>query len=284
MGLPDAMGLPPANDEAVMAASEFQQTAREELVEAANNIVEKMSGCDWYDLTIRNCHLATGADGTCGQMSLDLMVRGKRMTVTVRSKGSASLAEQLERSARLKWPAERDPVTRQVKGGRPEGMAKLRAAVRAAKAVWALADAVTRFPGVAEPRTLMALIDGLRLACRKDAARAARSARLFLGRLGKAAGLGGARGALRMYKGLVLTEKGAAALARTDASTLLQARKVLLKAREKIREEAEKTGLLLPPGSALDLGLALPGPLDAGPVPALPPLPDAGGLDEEDVL
>lgn len=284
MGLLEPLGQTATPDEAAIAASEFQETVRDELMEAAANIVEKMAELDWYDLSLRGCRLTLGARGKCERLNLDIMVRGKRMHLDTRLKGSGRLAALLEEKARLKWPVERDPLTGKVKGGRAEGMAALEAAMRAAKAVWALADAVTRYPGVAEPQVLLKLIDGLRFSCRRNPSKAARSARLFLSRLGKAAGLGGARGAHKAYKGLILTERGAALLADESAKRLLVARKALLKVREKVREEAEKTGLLMPPGAALELGLALDlGALpDPGPLPDLPPVPAGTGPEDDD--
>ncbi|MCG0238354.1 MAG: hypothetical protein L6E13_03580 [Firmicutes bacterium] len=286
MELPGPVDLPLPGDESLLAASEFQEAAAEELLEAANDILEKLGGVDWYDLRILECTLERDAAGRPAHATLKVQCRGRRKVVRRVPLSTAGLAETLERTGRLKIKPAEEPT--------------FRAAVRAARLVLGVRDAVLRHPELAEPRSLLQLLNTCRRAMgRSD--KAARARRQMLVRLGRAPGVGGTRKARAAYGPLMPGTRGVWAGLPPDARLSREVQRCLVKARDKIRVEAEKNGLLIPPGQELVPPDLLPGDWLAGAdpqpgpqVPALaappdagapPPLPEDGsaGWDDDDL-
>lgn len=281
-------------DETAFAASEFQEAVREELLEAANNILEKCSGLDDFDLCLCDCTVTTNAAGRYIKASLKIGFQGRRVHLKRVNWGhTGTLAQRLITRANVRFPRER-PKRKRV-GGRwrvtkpadPKVAATrgLHVALRAVKGLLALRDAVVRYPAIGEADTLLRLLSTYRKLLQKTPRRQAlTTVRRFLRRFGEAAGLGGARGAVAAYGPLLPRERTAAALAGLSYWTLREMEKTLVKLRAKIKEEAEKNGLL---GGFGDLGGMPPADLAAETGFDLAPAPPrdhalAAGYDLED--
>lgn len=285
--LDDTFDLPPIlPDESAIAASEFHEAVREELLEAANTILEKLAGIDDFDLALVDCTVTCAQDGHYRSALLKVAVHGRTLELAKPRFASASrLSEQLERLARLKWEAKRDRLGR-LKSTRPEGLAGMRQSLRMARTLLALRDAVARHPGAGEPNAILDLVDTLRRCVRRDdnVRACQKSAQAFIKKLGEAAELGGARGSLKAYGPMLLTPKAVASLAKLPVADRKDIQKALVKVRDKVKEEAEKNGLLgLGSGEGMGVGPAGNMDLDLPPLPPLPPLDadDAGRAGDD---
>lgn len=225
-------------------------------------MLEKLGGLDWYDLRILDCTLDRDPAGRPRHCTLKVQSRGRRKVIRRVPLTTSGLAGALSRAGRLKIAPADEPA--------------FRAGVRAARLVLALRDAVLHHPEIAEPRALLQILNTCRRAQGKTE-KAEQARRRLLTRLGKAPVLGGRKGAHRAYGTLLPGNRGIWAGTRPAPGLGREVQKCLIKARDKIRTEAEKNGLLIPPGQELlpggDTALADPllGELLGGPQPEKEP-------------